>query len=252
MKRSLSLADPHTTSRNDSRAGIGFSQAAKTAALGPILLLQARRTARRTPRLDPATGADRGAVTGRGPHLRVLVIGESTAVGVGASWHAEALPGFLARALRERLRRTVAWTVTGRNGATARRVTRDVVPSLTPALNGETPDVVVVTVGINDLIRRRPLESWHADLSELVAALRRRYRRAELLVAGMPPVDRFPVLPQPLRGVMAARARAMDRVMREVARANGAIHVPMDPAMAGDRALFAADGLHPSPDGYRI
>ncbi|MFI0357516.1 SGNH/GDSL hydrolase family protein [Actinomadura sp. 9N407] len=216
--------------------------------LAPILLLQARRTARRTPRLDPASGAERGTVPGRGPALRLIVIGESTAAGVGAVRHTEALPGFLAGALRERLRRSVAWSVTGRNGATARRVVTDLVP----ALNGASPDLVVLTVGINDLIRRRPLKTWTADLTELVASLRGRYGDAELLVAGMPPVHRFPALPQPLRRVMGGRARAMDRIMREVAAANGAIHVPMDPGMADDSRLFASDGLHPSPDGYRL
>jgi hypothetical protein len=44
----------------------------------------------------------------------------------------------------------------------------------------------------------------------------------------------------------------MDRITREVAAANGAIHVPMDQGMAEDRRLFAVDGLHPSPDGYRL
>ncbi|MEU6034755.1 SGNH/GDSL hydrolase family protein [Actinomadura sp. NPDC047616] len=215
--------------------------------LAPVLLVQARRTARRTPRLDPASGADHGVAGAGAPDLRLVVIGDSTAVGVGAAAHAEALPGFLAAALRERLGRSVAWSVTGRSGATARRVVTDLVP----ALNGAAPDLVVVTVGINDLIRRRPLGTWAADLTALVTAVRGAYRDATVLVAGMPPVHRFPALPQPLRLVIGARARAMDRVMREVAHAHGALHAPMDEAMARDRRLFAADGFHPSPAGYR-
>lgn len=263
MTRPLSLTDARTDARTDLRtetpaapAGppprIGFGQTAQAALFAPVLLLQARRTARRTPRLDPATGADRGTVHGRGPALGLLVIGESTAVGVGAHWHAEALPGFLARALNERLRRGVHWTVAGRNGATARRVSSDVVPTLPAALGGQAPDVIALTVGINDLIRQRPLKDWDAHLTGLVGALRGMYGGARLLVAGMPPVEKFPVLPQPLRRVMGGRARAMDRVVQAVAAANGAVHVPMDPGMAGDRALFAADGMHPSPDGYRL
>ncbi|GLZ02911.1 hypothetical protein Acsp03_03780 [Actinomadura sp. NBRC 104412] len=214
----------------------------------PLLLLQARRTARRTPRLDPASGADRGIIPGAVPLLRVVVIGESTAAGVGASQHAEALPGYLAGALSDRRDCGVTWTAVGKNGATARKVFRELVP----ALNGASPDIVVITVGINDLIRRRPLRSWSLDLTALVAALRGRYDHAQVIVAGMPPVHRFPALPQPLRTVMGARARAMDRIMREVARTYGALHVPMDPAMAADPGLFASDGFHPSPAGYRV
>ncbi|GLZ11351.1 SGNH hydrolase [Actinomadura sp. NBRC 104425] len=214
--------------------------------LAPVLLVQARRTARRTPRLDPASGADHGVAGTGAPDLRLVVIGDSTAVGVGAAAHAEALPGALAAALHRRLGRSVAWSVTGRSGATARRVATDLVPALDGAA-----DLVVITVGINDLIRRRPLKAWAADLSALLTAVRGAYRDAAVLVAGMPPVHRFPALPQPLRLVIGARARAMDRVMREVALVHGAVHAPMDEAMARDRRLFAADGFHPSPAGYR-
>ncbi|GAA2433104.1 SGNH/GDSL hydrolase family protein [Actinomadura vinacea] len=258
MQRPLSFTRatriPRTTDTTAGAARVprvlaGAPQAAMMLLLSPVLLVQARRTARRTPRLDPASGADRGTVAGAVPLLRLVVIGESTAAGVGADEHERALPGFLAGALQQRLRRGVAWVASGKNGATARRVGTDLVP----ALNGAAPpDIVVVTVGINDLIRRRPLKVWTADLTELIGALRGRYRDAEVIVAGMPPVHRFPALPQPLRLVMGGRARAMDRIMREVARANGAIHVPMDPGMAADRTLFASDGFHPSPDGYRV
>ncbi|TDC47853.1 SGNH/GDSL hydrolase family protein [Actinomadura sp. KC345] len=247
--------------------------------LAPVLAVQAWRTARRTPRLDPATGDEHGFVAGAdpgtGPAYRVVVIGESTAVGVGASQHAQALPGFLAEALRERLRRSVSWSVSGENGATAHRVAigllpqanggrghgppRDGAPPGLPAPGdraasasaGAGPDLVVVTVGINDLIRRRPLRRWTADVAELITALQGEYAHATLVVAGMPPVHRFPAIPQPLRLVLGARARTMDRIMRDAARAGGAVHAPMDEAMARDRGLFASDGFHPSPAGYR-
>jgi lysophospholipase L1-like esterase len=279
-------------------------QSAMLIPLAPVLAVQAWRTVRRTPRLDPAGGDEHGFVPGPNPGagrpaFRVVVIGESTAVGVGASRHAEALPGFLAEALRDRLRRSVAWSVSGESGATARRITAGLAPaaggsptrsadgsaarsadgsaarsaggsasgSVSGSVSGSAsgsasdlitglapelvPDLVVVTVGINDLIRRRPLRRWAADVTELVGAVRERYPDASVLVAGMPPVHRFPAFPQPLRYVLGARARTMDRIMREAARAGGAVHAPMDEAMARDRGLFASDGFHPSPAGYR-
>ncbi|TDD71416.1 SGNH/GDSL hydrolase family protein [Actinomadura rubrisoli] len=231
-------------------------------ALAPILVVQGWRTVRRTPRLDPATGDEQGVAAedgqggagGAGPAdgsdaaFRLIVLGESTAVGVGATAHAEALPGFLAEALRERLRRSVAWSVAGENGATVRKVIAGLPP---PGGAVPGPDLVVVAVGINDLIRRRPLKRWTADVTALITALHRRYDGATVLVAGMPPVHRFPAIPRPLRLVLGARAQAMDRLMREAARAGGALHAPMDEAMARDRRLFASDGFHPSPAGYR-
>jgi lysophospholipase L1-like esterase len=142
----------------------------------------------------------------------------------------------------------VAWQVSGRSGATARKIRSDLIP----ALNGVNPDLIVVTVGVNDLLRRRPLKQWSTDLNELITTLQSRYDRAKVIVAGMPPVHRFPAIPQPLRLVLGTRAREMDRIMRDVAHSNGAIHVAMDENMARDRRLFASDGFHPSSAGYRV
>lgn len=43
----------------------------------------------------------------------------------------------------------------------------------------------------------------------------------------------------------------MDLITSEAAAVGGAVHVPMDEAMARDRRLFASDGFHPSAAGYR-
>jgi lysophospholipase L1-like esterase len=63
----------------------------------------------------------------------------------------------------------------------------------------------------------------------------------------MAPVSWFPALPQPMRAVMALRARAMDHVLRRLA---GDRHVPVDPQIIGN-GFFAEDGFHPSSSGYR-
>jgi lysophospholipase L1-like esterase len=60
-------------------------------------------------------------------------------------------------------------------------------------------------------------------------------------------VSRFPALPQPMRAVMAVRARAMDYVLRRPA---GDRHIPVDPQIIGS-GFFAEDGFHPSSSGYR-
>ncbi len=68
--------------------------------LAPLLVVQARRARRDTPRLPEAGGADRGREgSGDGPPLRLLVVGESTAAGVGVAEHRQGLGAHLARAL---------------------------------------------------------------------------------------------------------------------------------------------------------
>ena len=57
--------------------------AAGVFALAPLLVAQALRTRRVTPRLPEAAG-ERSGTQGEGPRLRLLVLGDSAAAGVGA------------------------------------------------------------------------------------------------------------------------------------------------------------------------
>ncbi|WP_119729245.1 SGNH/GDSL hydrolase family protein [Thermomonospora amylolytica] len=216
-----------------------------TLVLAPILLVQGRGVRARTPRLPEATGPERGAVDGNGPVLRLAVVGDSTAMGVGAERHAEAMPGFTAAALAAATGRPVAWQVAGRTGATARRVSREHAPRLDPA------DAVLVLVGINDLLKLSPLRTWERDLADLVAAVRRSAGPVPVLIAGMPHVHRFPALPQPLRAVLGLRALAMDHAMRRVAaRLPDVTHLRV--GTPDLHRYFAADRFHPSREGYRL
>jgi lysophospholipase L1-like esterase len=226
------------------QAGIGH--VVTTALLAPLLLLQARKAVRQAPRLPSPRGPSQGTAGEGEPGRRLLVIGESTAAGVGAAEHARALPGFVAADLTGRLGGTVAWTVRAQSGATARRVLTEMLPA------GQQPfDLVVLAIGINDLFDRRTLRDWTADLQRLLRALTGENGRTRVIVSGMPPVRRIPAIPQPLRFVVAGRARAMDQITRQVSAACGATYVPISMPKAGHREHFAADGFHPSESGYR-
>ena len=85
------------------RRAAGADQGALVALLAPLLLVQARQAVRRAPRLPGASGPPHGTAGHGGPHRRLLVIGESTAAGVGARAHTHALPGFLAAEMSGRL-----------------------------------------------------------------------------------------------------------------------------------------------------
>ncbi|MGD0686385.1 MAG: SGNH/GDSL hydrolase family protein [Streptosporangiaceae bacterium] len=220
---------------------------ANTALLAPLALVQARRAVRRAPRLPAASGPAHGTAGHGDPRRRLLVIGESTAAGVGAGAHGRALPGFLAAAMSRRVGGTVTWAVRGKSGATARKVLAELVPS------GQQPfDVTVLTVGINDLFDRRAPRLWAADLRGLIDALSGEGGRTRVIVSGMPPVQRVPAIPQPLRFVLSRRARAMDRVTRQVSAERGAVYVPISAAIVRGEGLFASDGFHPSEAGYRV
>ncbi|MEN9620489.1 MAG: hypothetical protein RL499_682, partial [Actinomycetota bacterium] len=121
-----------------------------------MLLAQGRRLRRETPRLPDAPLPWEGSVDGGGPGdaggasrpLNLLVIGDSTAAGVGVDHADLGLGGRLAEALAARTGRPVHWRAAGRNGATASDLVRQY---LTPALHGPT-DLVFLTIGANDAL----------------------------------------------------------------------------------------------------
>ncbi|WP_328605854.1 SGNH/GDSL hydrolase family protein [Amycolatopsis sp. NBC_00345] len=164
--------------------------------------------------------------------------------GVGAATHEEALTGQLARQLAGRLGRRVQWQALGRTGANARVVRQDLVPRLKPA------DLLVVVLGVNDTIELHSAARFRRDLLDVVVEARRRIGPVPVLVAGVPPMARFPALPRPLRDVLAARSGELDRAAAELAKLPWVGYAEMDPALLHE-GTFADDRFHLGPVGYR-
>jgi lysophospholipase L1-like esterase len=211
--------------------------------LAPVLIIQGLALRRRIPRL-PEASDPAGAAAGAEPAIRLAVFGDSTAAGVGAVSHRDALAGLLGAAVATRTGRAVSWRAVARSGATS-LTARELVPGLVD--EDWRPDVVVLAIGVNDLKNLRRLRDWDRDVPALLDAIARATGEVPVIVSGMAPVSHFPALPQPMRMVLAVRSRAMDRVLRRV---SGDRHVPVDAAMIRD-GFFAADGFHPSSGGYR-
>jgi len=210
-----------------------------------VLIAEGLYVRRTTPRLDGASGPVTGSVPGEGPALRLLVIGESTVDGVGAASHEEALTGQLAHALAGRTGRAVSWLAVGKTGANARVVHDELLARVAPA------DLVVIALGVNDTIELRSAAAFRRDLLRLVVALRRRLGPVPVHFAGVPPMGRFPALPQPLRAVFGLRSAALAAAAASLAEVPGVGYVPM-PAALLDPLCFASDRFHPGPAGYRL
>lgn len=204
----------------------------------PLLLPQGlwlRRTARRLP---PADGEPAGVV-GEGPPLRLLAVGDSIVAGVGAARIEDAMPGQLARALARRERR-VEWRACGDNGARCADLLRGL-----PGLPAAPADLVFVSVGVNDVTGLTTARHWERRLRALLDGLRLHSPQALIVLAGVPPMDRFPALPSPLRQAFGWRSRRLDAVGRALAaRLPGVRHLPTE--VPEDPAAFAEDGYHPN------
>jgi lysophospholipase L1-like esterase len=220
--------------------GLQMNPAIKLA-LGPLLLAQGLYVRRRTPLL-PEPGGARSGISGDGPLLRLLVVGDSAAAGVGVQRQDDALLGQLVGRLANHHR--VEWSLVARTGATSRS-THDHLAKTAPLI----ADVVVLSLGVNDVTSGASLNEFLARQCALLALLKGRFEAGQIIVSGLPPMHRFPALPQPLRWYLGAQAKAFDRKLRQlVAETPGCTYLaqPAD----GDVSMMASDGFHPGAAVY--
>lgn len=110
----------------------------------------------------------------------------------------------------------------------------------------------MVVLGVNDVTRQVSLWHWQKRQTQLHAMLTEQFGPRRIYLCGVPPLERFPLLPQPLRAMLGARARAFDRKLaRLAARAQGLRHLPLSETLL-DTAMMATDGFHPGPQMYRL
>jgi lysophospholipase L1-like esterase len=213
--------------------------------LAPVLIPQARFARRAIPRLPDAALPWRGSLEGDRP-LRLLVLGDSTAAGVGADSQDDALPGSLARQIDERLGRGTQWRSIGANGATSRHILERFIGEAT----GESYDLVFLTIGANDALALRSRIAFARDVRRIVDRLRESSPDALILVSLLPRFDRFTSLANPLRWNLALHAASLDDAARNAVRGmNRVFAVPKPPPYTA--TFWASDLFHPSGSGYR-
>ncbi|MDT8410568.1 MAG: SGNH/GDSL hydrolase family protein [Wenzhouxiangellaceae bacterium] len=206
--------------------------------------LWVRKTA---PRFPAPSGATEGEAGQGSPAVRLLGIGDSIIAGVGAGTVEKALIGQAAESLAQTLQVPVAWKACGKIGLTS----RSIAETLLPRIPDQPFEAILVSAGVNDIISLHGIERWCRDIGILLQALSNRWPEAAIAVAGLPPMNRFPALPQPLRAVFGMRARQFDSVLREESNAFPRVaHIPLD--FVADPESFSADGFHPSENSYAL
>lgn len=211
--------------------------------LSPLLLLQGVYVRKVTPRLPEPTGA-RAGETGAGQALSVLILGDSAAAGVGAETQQQALAGQLVKRLEGS--HALRWQLWAANGCTSARCL-----ALLEERAAETFDVVLVSLGVNDVTGGVAVDEWLRQQDRMAELLRGKFGARRILFTALPPMHRFPALPQPLRWALGARAKRFNRALQAFVADRGdcrllALDLPT-------RAEFiAADGFHPSALAYGL
>lgn len=185
-----------------------------------------------------------------GDALSLVVLGDSTAAGIGAEHAGEAYPTMLAERLARATGRPVELRVLGVSGARA----ADVAHEQAPAAAALGPDVVVLAIGANDVTHLTSLAAVRAATARALGVLAP--TGAPVVVAGAPDMRARAWL-EPLRSLAYLRGKQVARAIEGVARAGGAAVVELaeqtGPLFARDPGrYFSADGFHPSGAGYGL
>lgn len=128
----------------------------------------------------------------------------------------------------------------------------DVLSKQFPAVAARKPNLVSVTVGIND-IRRRDFDelSFKADLGQLFEALAA--TQATLLTCTLPDLSVIMSLSPELHEVVRERMRLASDIIREQAESYGAVCLDAW-SLPGvtDPDLYGPDRLHPNSKGHQF
>lgn len=211
----------------------------------PVYMWQGLAVRRRTTRMPPPETDGWVRHSGAGKPLHLLVVGDSSAAGVGAATIENSLGGVLASLLAEATARPVAIRVAGMNSATAADIRDFVVPNL----ERSDFDYVCLNIGINDAKNFHSGRRFCRDFGTLIYALKAKFPGAVLIWSGVLDLEKVPALPTPLNRILGIRSRIIDRNGRILCRERGA-HAPPSNWRAV-RENFAADGFHASERGYR-
>lgn len=179
-----------------------------------------------------------------GPAQRLLIVGDSTAVGTGASSPRASLAGLIAAEHAD-------WAIVNRARDGAKF--GDVVEQLA---GDERFDTVLLLAGGNDVVRLTGAEALRSSVDEALARARALAPRVIVMPAGN--VGNAPFFYPPWSWWMSHRSRELHRIVRAAAASHDAAYVDLykerrdDPFAQQPKRLNAADGLHPSDEGYRL
>ncbi|WP_220454139.1 SGNH/GDSL hydrolase family protein [Nocardioides immobilis] len=230
-------------------AGLGVTAAGG----GRELLRRQAAIARRRigkPLGEHAIDADRIWKKTYGDPLRLLVLGDSIAAGLGAERRKDTLGARIARGLAKELHRSVelrtAAVVGSESSALAAQL--DGLPS------SYRPDVAVIVVGGNDVTHRVPVGESVEHLEHAIVRLRS--TGAEVVVGTCPDLGALREVPQPLRSLGSRMSRQLAVAQTHAAVRSGAHAVALARVVGpffitNPDEMFSLDRFHPSALGYK-
>lgn len=217
-----------------------------TLALLPVLFVQGTKVRKNTPRLLEASG-ERQGIVGNGRPLSLLILGDSAAAGVGVENQKDALSGAIISELQDQY--SIRWKLHAKTGDTTKQVFQAV-----QHLEQQKYDVVVTSIGVNDVTKLTSASSWIKQQKQLFQSIQARFQPKLIIVSGVPPMQHFPALPNPLAWLFGKYAEQMNQTLDKWLESQNQfrfIQYDIESFQAMNLPM-ASDGFHPSKEIYAI
>ena len=217
-----------------------------------IALIAALYSAYEAVRIRPLLQASQRLIEAAKPFARetggsaILVLGDSTALGVGASKSEDTVAGRVAALHPE-------WSV--ENYAVSGAQIEDLTAQFAQAQR-EQYALAIIHIGANDIIRFKSAASAARDLEPLLASIKEKSEKVVFLTAGNVGGSTF--FPAILNPFYERRTLHYHAAFENIAKRLGIVYVNLyakpenDPFLKDPLRFFSADGLHPSSEGYEL
>ncbi len=212
--------------------------------LAPAALYQGLRVRASTVRQTPPLGPQSGTVGEGEPVLRILVIGDSSACGVGVSTVDETLAPQIARVLHDRTSKAVRWQISGSNSATSEQIRDHVVPNL----ERKPYTHIILSLGTNDMKNYHTVGRFKKAFGGLLYALHAKWPDATLIWSPLIDMKTVPGFPGPLSSILQMRRELVNDMGMRLCRER---YADVAPVLESSNPLgYSMDGFHASAAGY--
>ena len=197
-------------------------------------------------RLPTPGDAPLGVLKGNSMALEILGLGESPMAGVGIAKHSETLIGLTATRLNQLMYRQVNWKILAKNCLTIKNLNQ-----LINEQHSIDADLILVSIGGNDVFKLTPPWVWERDLVRCVKLLVVDGRKPLILFSPVPCVGRFPAVPNPLRMAFGYWELLLQTSLALVMNSTEDAQLLEDRFPDG-KEYFLDDGIHSSQLAYDL
>jgi lysophospholipase L1-like esterase len=206
----------------------------------PFLVYQAKKVRKSSPKLPSQSAL---LTLGQG-EKHVVLLGESTVAGVGASSESTTLAGNFSRIFGE----TYQIETIGKKGLRVKEAFSLYLRH--KKSRSKKSEGIILFLGANDCFLLTSPQVFKKELKSLIQQIRVDTNAEWIYLAAIPPVHLFPAFSEQMRSFLSKQRAYLQREMEDIASNEPKViyhPIPMDL----QPEFFSADGVHPSDLGYQ-